>query len=205
MEVLELKPLKNKKITAYFFSKQSSADLNEINSDELKKFLKEKNVDFATIDFDVDMKDFNNNEFAKTLIKCNIPYYQVDIPEFVMGYLYEEIIEKEELVEELIQEYQSMEDKESYKGLSLKNWIDMLNLEIQEKENFLSLRLRPQWIVKKMLDLAKKIDKQVVTFIHFVKKDICEDICSQVIECLREMGVKVIDYNKIHTIKNIIL
>ncbi|MHA1724619.1 MAG: hypothetical protein ACTSXH_07225 [Promethearchaeota archaeon] len=205
MEVLELKPLKNKKITAYFFSKQSSADLNEINSDELKKFLKEKNVDFATIDFDVDMKDFNNNEFAKTLIKCNIPYYQVDIPEFVMGYLYEEIVEKEELVEELIQEYQSMEDKESYKGLSLKNWIDMLNLEIQEKENFLSLRLRPQWIVKKMLDLAKKIDKQIVIFIHFVKKDICEDICSQVIECLREMEVKVIDYNKIHTIKNIIL
>lgn len=205
MEVLELKPLKNKKIVAYFFSKQTSADLNEINTEELKRFLKEKKIDFVTVDFDVNMKDFNGNEFAKTLVNSKIPYYQVDIPEFAMGYLYEEIVEKEELIEDLIQEYQSMQDKESYKGQSLKNWIDMLNLEIQEKEIFLSLRLRPQWIVKKMLDLAKKVEGKAVSFIHFVQKDICEDICSQVIESLREMEVKVINYNKFHTVKNIIL
>ncbi len=205
MEVLELKPLENKKVIAYIFSKQDSKDLQEINVKELKKFLAERHIDFVTVDFDVNMKTFTNNEFAKTLINAKIPYYQVDIPEFAMGYLYEEIMEKEELAEELIYEYKSMKDKESYKGQSLKNWIDMLNLEIQEKEIFLSLRLRPQWIVKKMLSFAKKIDKEVVSFIHFVQKDICEDICSQVVESLREMEVKVINFNKVHTVKNIIL
>ena len=68
-----------------------------------------------------------------------------------MGFLYQEIIEKQEFQNELFEEYESMEDKDSYKGLSLKNWIDMLGEEIQEREIFLSLKLRPQWIVKKML------------------------------------------------------
>ena len=40
---------------------------------------------------------------------------------------------------------------------------------------------------------------------HFVQEDICEDICPQVVENLRELDVKVISYNKKHTIQKIIL
>ncbi|MFX1394470.1 MAG: hypothetical protein ACFFAH_12970 [Promethearchaeota archaeon] len=204
MEVLELKPVKNKIVTAYVFAREGSRAFQEMNISELTNFLEKKNIKFVTVDFEVNLKEFSNNQFAKTLNDLNIKYFQVDIPEFAMNYIYHEVLEKEKFITELIAEYQNLEDKESYKGQSLKNWIDMLNLEIQEKEIYLSLRLRPMWIVKKMLDIAKKYKEEEVSFAHFVQQDICEDICSQIVEQLRELNVKVIQYNKKHTIKNIV-
>lgn len=204
MEVLDLKLIKNKKITAYVFAREDSRAFQAMNIKELTNFLTKRKITFVTVDFEVNLKEFAKTQFAETLNKLNIPYYQVDIPEFAMGYIYSEIMEKEECLSELTSEYQSLEDKESYKGLSLKNWIENLNLEIQEKEIFLSLRLRPMWIVKKMLDIVRKCDKEEVSFSHFVQQDICEDICSQVVEQLRELNVKVIQYNKKHTIKNVV-
>ena len=205
MEVLELKPVKNKKIIVYMSSKESAKYFQNVDHPKLVEFLEKNSIDFVTVDFQVDMKEFSITPFAHTLNELNIPYFQVDIPDYAMGYLYQEIIEKQEFQNELFEEYESMEDKDSYKGLSLKNWIDMLGEEIQEREIFLSLKLRPQWIVKKMLDLALSFKKDVIVFVHFVQEDICEDICPQVVENLRELGVKVISYNKKHTIQKIIL
>lgn len=205
MEVLELKPLKNKKIVVYMSSKENAKYFQNVDHSKLVEFLKKNNIDFVTVDFQVDMKEFSITPVAHTLNELNIPYFQVDIPDYAMGYLYQEIIEKQEFQNELFEEYESMEDKDSYKGLSLKNWIDMLGEEIQEREIFLSLKLRPQWIVKKMLDLALSFKKDIVIFVHFVQEDICEDICPQIVDNLRELGVKVISYNKKHTIQKIIL
>jgi len=204
MEVLELKPIKNKNIIAYVFAREDSKAFQAMDIKELTNFLTKRNIKYITVDFEVNLKKFSKTQFAETLNKLTIPYYQVDIPEFAMGYIYNEVMEKEEFLSELTSEYQSLEDKESYKGISLKNWIENLNLEIQEKEIFLSLRLKPMWIVKKMLDIAKKYDKEEISFAHFDQQDICEDICSQVVEQLRELNVKVIQYNKKHTIKNVI-
>jgi len=204
MEVLEFKPIKNKKIVVYMSSKENVKYFQNTDNSKLIEFLKKKNIDFVTVDFQVDMKEFRTTPFAQTLNGLSIPYFQLDIPDYAMGYLYQEIIEKQQFQNELFEEYENMEDKESFKGLSLKNWIDMLGEEIQEKEIFLSLKLRPQWIVKKMLDLALSYKKDTVIFVHFVQEDICEEICPQVVENLRELNVKVISYNKKHTIQNII-
>jgi hypothetical protein len=203
MEVLELEPIKDKKITMFVSSKEDAKYFQNKDTTKLQEFLKKKGVNFVTVDFQVNMDQFSTTPFAQTLDKLEIPYYQVDIPEYAMGYLYQEIVEKQELLNELFEEYEMMEDKDSYKGQSLKNWIDMLGEEIQEREIFLSLKLRPQWIVKKMLDLAKKYEKDVVVFVHFVQEDICEDICPQVTQQLRELNVKVISYNKKHIIQQI--
>ena len=204
MEVLELKPVKNKKIVVYMSSKENAKYFQNVDHSKLVEFLKKNNIDFVTVDFQVDMKEFSITPVAHTLNELNIPYFQVDIPDYAMGYLYQEIIEKQEFQNELFEEYESMEDRDSYKGLSLKNWIDMLGEEIQEREIFLSLKLRPQWIVKKMLDIASSFKKDVIVFVHFVQEDICEDICPQIVENLRELAVKVISYNKKHTIQKII-
>ncbi|MFX1360118.1 MAG: hypothetical protein ACFE8T_07245 [Promethearchaeota archaeon] len=204
MEVLEFKPIRNKKIVVYMSSKENAKYFQNTDNSKLIEFLKKKNIDFVTVDFQVDIKEFRTTPFAQTLNQLDIPYFQLDIPDYAMGYLYQEIIEKQQFQNELFEEYENMEDKESFKGLSLKNWIDMLREEIQEKEIFLSLKLRPQWIVKKMLDLALSYKKDNVAFVHFVQEDICEDICPQVVENLRELNVKVISYNKKHTIQNII-
>ncbi|MFW9829845.1 MAG: hypothetical protein ACFFEY_19915 [Candidatus Thorarchaeota archaeon] len=204
MEVLEIKPIKNKKVIVYMFSKQNGKYFQNIDDSKLVEFLKTNKINFVTVDFQVDMKEFSNTSFALTLKDLNIPYFQVDIPNYAMGYLYQEIIEKQEFQNELFEEYDSMEDKGSYKGLSLKNWIDMLGEEIQEREINLSLKLRPQWIVKKMLDIASSFENDIITFVHFVQEDICEDICPQIVENLRELGVKVISYNKKHLIQKIL-
>jgi len=205
MDVLELKPIKNKKVIAYIFAKENSESLQYIDVELLTTFLKKEEIDFVIINFDIDMKEFSKTPFAVIFEKLGIKYVQGDIPEYAMGYLYEEIIEKEELFNSLVDEYQNLKDRDSYKGQSLKNWIDLINSEIQEKENFLSLRLRPMWIVKKMLDFVKSFKAEEVKFVYLVQKDICEDICSQVVDLLRDFNVKVIQYNKKHLIKNIIL
>ncbi|MFX1433567.1 MAG: hypothetical protein ACFFDL_16510, partial [Promethearchaeota archaeon] len=189
MEVLEFKPIRNKKIVVYMSSKENAKYFQNTDNSKLIEFLKKKNIDFVTVDFQVDIKEFRTTPFAQTLNQLDIPYFQLDIPDYAMGYLYQEIIEKQQFQNELFEEYENMEDKESFKGLSLKNWIDMLREEIQEKEIFLSLKLRPQWIVKKMLDLALSYKKDNVAFVHFVQEDICEDICPQVVENLRELNV----------------
>lgn len=204
MEVLDLKPIKNKKIIAYVFAKENSNDLQNRDPSLLTTFLKNEKINFVTLDFDLNINDFSKTPLASVLENLGIRYYQVDIPEYAMGYIYEEVIEKEEWLDSLIEEYKNLEDRDSYKGLSLKNWIDLLNMEIQEKENLLSFKIRPMWIVKKMLDIARRFQTDEVHFVHFVQTDICEDICSQVVELLREYNVKVIQYNKKHTIKNII-
>ena len=204
MEVLDLKSVKNKKIIAYMSSKENGRYFQNKDTSRLNDFLKKKDVNFVTVDFQVDMKEFKKTPFAQTLDKLGIPYIQVDIPDYAMGYLYEEVVKKQELQNELFEEYENMSDKESLKGQSLKNWIDMLSEEIQEKEIFLSLKLRPQWIVKKMLDFANNFENEVVSFVHFVQEDICEDICPQVVADLRDLGVKVISYTKKHTIQNMI-
>lgn len=205
MEVLDLKPIKNKKIIAYMFAKKNSNDLQNRDPSLLTTFLKNEKINFVTIDFDLNINEFRKTPLATVLENLGIKYEQVDIPEFAMGYIYEEVIEKEELLDSLTEEYKNLQDRDSYKGLSLKNWIDLLNMEIQEKENLLSFKIRPMWIVKKMLDLARNFQTDEVHFVHFVQTDICEDICSQVVELLRKNKVKVIQYNKKHTIKNIIL
>lgn len=204
MEVLDLKPVKNKKLIAYMSSKENGRYFQNKDTSRLTDFLKKEEVNFVTVDFQVNMKEFKKTPFAQTLDKLGIPYIQVDIPDYAMGYLYEEIVEKQELQNELFEEYDNMKDKETLKGQSLKNWIDMLSEEIQEKEIFLSLKLRPKWIVKKMLDFASSFENEVVSFVHFVQEDICEDICPQVVSDLRNLGVKVISYTKKHTIQNII-
>ena len=202
MEVLELKPVKNKKLVAYMFKKRKDDFPGDM--DAFRKFLTEKTIKFITFDFDFDMKEFSKTGFAKVLDEMGISYHQVDIPEYAMGYLYEEIMEKEELFKELVDEYQGMDDKDSYKGESLKNWIDMLRQEIEEKEIMLSLKIRPQWIVKKMLDIARSHKETEMAFMHFVQEDICEDICSEVAALLRDLNVRVVSYTKHHNVKQII-
>ncbi len=201
MEVLELKPIE-KRVCAYV-AKKNKDDFHEFDLVAIRDFIKKKKIDFITLDFNVDMKEFNNSELAKTLNEMNVKYFQVDIPEYAMGYIYQEIVEKTQLHNDLCDEYELMEDKDSLKGESLKNWIDMIRENIQEKEIYISLRLRPQWIVKKMLDIANKVTSEEVSFLHLVQADICEDICTQVTEYLRELEVKVVQYTKKHNIINI--
>lgn len=204
MEVLEIKPVRNKEIIVYLvkisdIKSKSNANVNLI------EFLSHKNVNFATIDLENEnLRSFNKSSLAKILEQYKIPYYTVDIPEYAMGYLMTEIIEKEEQVNELTEEFLSMRNKESIKGLNLKSWIDFLKEEIDEKKLFLQLKLRPEWIVKKILDIIRLKNDNEITFIHFAQ----DNIINETMNLLKDldMEVKVYDQKKedfaIHLIIN---
>lgn len=197
MDVLSLKPAKDKKIMSFVFKIKYPELMNAANP-EIDDFLSDesKKLNFATVYFGISTKEFSKTYLAKKLAEKEIPYFAVDIPEFAMGYLYQEIAEKEQELDDLCDAYDKLEDKDSLKSESMKNWIDLTRQEIQEKETFLSMKLRPQWIVKQMLDIAKNVENTEVAFVHFVQEDVCEEICSEVVEQLRSLEVKVVPLYK---------
>ena len=144
--------------------------------------------DFATIDIENEnLRNFNKSSLAKLLVEFEIPYYIVDIPEYAMGYLIEEIIEKEDHVNELIEEYLSIEHKDSLKCLNLKSWIDVLTDEIEEKRLILQLKLRPQWLAKKILDLIRSNKKKKITFVHFAQ----DKIFIETMNLLKDLNIEI--------------
>ena len=198
MEVLEIKPVKNKEISVYMINK-AKIKLRSIADKDLIDIFSGIDIDFATIDVENEnLRSFNKSSLAKLLEQFEIPYYTVDIPEYAMGYLIEEIVEKEDRVNELVEEYLSMNDKNSLKGLNLKSWIDVLTDEIEEKRLILQLKLRPQWLVKKILDIIRSDRRKKITFAHFAK----DNVFMETMKLLKELNIEIRIYEqeeKIHT------
>lgn len=192
MEVLEIKPVRNKEIKVYLVKLSDIKSKPNANVN-LNEFLSRINVNFATIDLENEnLRSFNKSSLAKRLEQYKIPYYIVDIPEYAMGYLMTEIIEREDNVNELTEEFLSMSDKESIKGLNLKSWIDFLKAEIDEKKLFLQLKLRPEWIVKKILDIIRPKKSNKITFVHFAQ----DNIFNETMNLLKDLDIEVKVYEQ---------
>lgn len=195
MEVLEIKPVKNKKVKI-FLLRNEIGRFNEEKYKNLRKILEKEKFRFAII-------DFNNKEIKKTyerpllefLNNCMIPYFSVEIPEYVKNYLDLGIFDKEILLNELEEEYEELclndEEMNSFKILSLKNWIEILKQEIELMKKNLKMFIHPQWIVKKVLDIVKKIENNVFSIIHFTHKEIYNELTN----LFEIYNIKVIKYD----------
>ena len=198
MEVLELKPIKNKKIVIYLIeTTKINSQLNDIEC--LKALIDKDNINFITVDINGEnFKTFKISNLSSVLSALNIEYYILDMPEYAYGYLYEEITRKEMQISELLQEYRNMNNKDSFKGLNLKSWIEFLKKEVVQDKNTLELKTRPQWIVKKILDTVRKYPNKKLSLIHFAY----ESTFSEIIEQLKELHIEAIiyDFNSIYNI-----
>jgi len=203
MEVLELKPIVNKNITMYLIDKiRINPKLNDI--DIIKELVNNNNVSFITVEINNEnFKEFKNSNLSIILNALNLEYHLLDIPEYAYGYLFEEINKKEEQIRELLTEYRNLDDKNSFKGLNLKSWIDVLKKEVNHDNNILETKTRPQWIVKKILDLARLHENEELSLIHFFHERTLSEITKQ----LRELHIEVIvyDLNNFHNIPYIII
>ncbi|MFX1345611.1 MAG: hypothetical protein ACFFBC_13220 [Promethearchaeota archaeon] len=192
MEVLEIKPVRNKEVIAYlvkFSNIKSKPDAN-VN---LIEFLSKRNIKFATINLENEnLRSLNKSSLAKILEKHKIPYYTVDIPEYAMGYLMAEILEKEDQVNDLTEEFLRMSNKNSIKGLNLKSWIEVLKDEIDDKKLILQLKLRPEWIVKKILDIIRPTKTNKITFVHFAQ----DNIFNETMTLLKDLDIEVKVYDQ---------
>lgn len=198
MEVLELKPINKKKILIYLTEKtRFNSQLNDL--DILKELIEINNINFITVDINgIDFKTFKNSSLSRVLNALDIEYYLIDMPEYAYGYLYAEITRKEERISELLQEYRNMDDIASFKGLNLKSWIHVLKKEVIQDKNILELKTRPQWIVKKILDIVRKFQNEKISLIHFGYEITLPEIKKQ----LKELQIEAIvyDFYSIHNI-----
>ncbi len=203
MEVLELKPIRNKTVVIYLIDKtRINSQLNDI--DILKALVDKNNINFITIDINNgNFKTFKNSNLSRVLNALNVEYYLLDMPMYAYGYLYEEITKKEEQINDLLEEYRIMDDKDSFRGLNLKSWIDVLKKEVFQEKNILEIKIRPQWIVKKTLDLIKKHKNEKVSLIHFTNENTLPEITKQ----LRNLHIEaiVINFNNIYNIPYLII
>ncbi len=171
MECLELKPVKNKKAVVYLI-KMTNKELDNKVIKDINNFIKDNQINFINIDSERNLRDFKKTKLVQSIESTRVECVPVDIPEFAKGFLFEEILEKEEQTNALRAEYDAMEDKDSFKGQNLKSWIEFEEKEIKEKKAFLTLKLRPQWIVKQALDSVEACESDDVNFMVFVRDDV---------------------------------
>jgi len=191
MEVLELKPINNKKIVIYLIEKtRFNSQLNDLEI--LKEIIEYNKINFIAVDIDgINFKTFKKSTLSSILNALDIEYYLLDMPEYAYGYLYAEITRKEEQISELLQEYRNMDDNDSFKGLNLKSWTDVLKKEVIQDKNILKLKTRPQWIVKKILDIVRKYQNEKISLIHFTHELSIPEIIKQ----LKELQIEAIVYD----------
>lgn len=191
MEVLELKPIRNKTVVIYLIEKVGiNSQFNDI--DILKSLVDKNHIDFITVDSNSEsFTTFKNSSLSMVLNALNKEFHLLDMPEYAYGYLYEEILKKKEQINDLLEEYRIMDDKDCFRGLNLKSWIDVLKNEVFQEKNILETKIRPQWIVKKILDLVKKHKNEKITLIHFVH----ERTLSEIINHLKDLHIEAIVFN----------
>jgi hypothetical protein len=206
MESLEIEPIKKKQITIYLVrNKKQSFDKSQMN--KLQEILKTEKFRFAVLDFnDKELKETYEEPLAKFLEKFWIPYFSVDIPDYVRDLLNVEIFEKEAQINELEKEYEKLlfkdEEENSFKIQSLHSWIELLQKEVESQKATLESTIRPEWIVKKVLDIAKMIRNDVFSIMHFTH----EEIYSELKNLFESYNIKVkkIDISKRNVNKIII-
>ena len=192
MEILGYKPIKNKKITVFLIKDEKNSSQIYNTNDSLIEFLKYLGINFVTIDLENEqLKIFNQTSISKLLDKSEIPFFPLDIPEHAKDYLFEEIIEKDKQINEFLDELLNIKDKDSIKAHYLKCWIDVLKEEINEKIKFIDLKVKPMWIVKKILDLIKIDKHEKITCLHITS----EKNLPELMKLLKEVNIEVIVYN----------
>jgi len=64
----------------------------------------------------------------------------------------------------------------------------VLKREVKEEKKFLDLKLRPEWIVKRILGLIKNSDKDEIKFAHFAQPE----VYNLMVGMFEELGMEVI-------------
>lgn len=188
MEVLEIKPIENKKITVFMIEHFNPDCLNRVDK-SLIRYLKEKDIDFATIDVKEEcLATLHESILVESFNHIKVPYHVVEIPEYAKAALEEKITKKGEKIQALVEEYQILTDKESFKAQNLESWIKVLKDEVKEDEEFLSLKLRPEWIVKRILGLINSTKGKEIKFAHFAQPE----VYNLMVDMFKELGMKVV-------------
>jgi methylene-tetrahydromethanopterin dehydrogenase len=194
METLKVKPLKDKKLVVLIVEKEynepfwlieptnkPSSELNALHKPSialtsfLEKLIKKVKPNFATEELGMrSLEEFNeNNDLSLVFKKNTIPFHPVDIDENAKSYIAQQLDEKKQLRDQIIQ---ALDDRHKKKGKSngssteeeyMIAYGQYLQSELEKQEKETNFSVRESWIVMKILDAAENINSnRELTCIH---------------------------------------
>jgi methylene-tetrahydromethanopterin dehydrogenase len=190
MKVLEIAPLKDKRLTVLLIEKEYNEPFWIVEppsthnktlrslfrpSIGFHKFLenltKEVKQDFVTEELGMRSENefYEGNILAQMFRKINIPFYPIDIDGNAKTYLATNLDKKRELrdgVLKALARFSKQEGEESLERDYLVAYGQSLQLELEEQYNEVAFPIREQWIVMGILEHAKEVNKSEVTCIH---------------------------------------
>jgi methylene-tetrahydromethanopterin dehydrogenase len=185
MQVLELKPLKNKKLKIILVESEFPVDWSVQKSnkengiidnlyfvsreymDFIKELIKQYNPDFAVEDKGLRESEAlveDEDEFASIFKREGILYNMVGIPEYALNHISSPLLNKKELLKKFsdeIDKYKEMgrvhHNDIRFQQLSV--WRQYLKDECKLEEEEMRFKVRESWMMMGVLEIAKKIDK----------------------------------------------
>ncbi len=216
MKVLEITPLKDKKLNVLIVEKEYNEPfwLVEPNSTMppqklrfifkpsiafctfIERMIKKIKPDFATEELGMRSSNefYKNNVLAKIFERNKVPFFPVDIDEHARIYLETSLDEKRQLRDEMLEALEKLSKQEveseesSIKRDYLVAYAQSLQLEFEEDLNEICFPVRERWIVMGILDRAREVSgKEEVTCLHICSPEHVEGVKN----LLESLGVMV--------------
>jgi len=222
LKVLEIKPLKDKKLNVLIVEKEYNEPfwLGEPDSTApsqkarsvlrpsiafckfMERLIKIIKPDFITEELGMrSLKEFyEDNALAKISQKNKIPFSPVDMDERARAYLEANLDEKRRLRDSMLEALEEIskqaEDKESsIKKDYLVAYVQFLQEEFEEELNEVCFPVRESWIVMEILDKAREVSgKEEVTCLHICSPEHVEGV-KNLLESL-DVRVEVVKISK---------
>lgn len=157
METLEFEPLESKKLTVIFSKKVKS--LSEDDIEILRDLIVEYKPDFAAEELgNRSIDDFyKNDQYSSILQDAGVLVYPVDISEYAKTSISIMVDEKRRLADMV--DASCIDDADSE---YVKAYADALRSEYEELREKEEISIRNDWMVKGILDCAKKVSKKEI-------------------------------------------
>ncbi|TFG22480.1 MAG: hypothetical protein EU529_10345 [Promethearchaeota archaeon] len=196
MQVLELKPLKNKKLKLIIVESEfpidwslEASENNEILGNLffiskeylnfLENLIKKYKPDFAIEDKGLrigEEKMSDDDIFLRLFRSSGIPYELVDIPDYALNYITSPIYNKKALLKKFSEEIEEYKKRGQihYNDThfqQLAQWHLYLMDDVKEQEDEIRYKIRESWMMMGILELAKKQNKKELTALFICDKN----------------------------------
>ncbi len=191
MKTLEVKPLKDRKLTVLIVEKEYNEPFWIIEPPQgasqpfqylsktsiifhkfLENLIKKVNPDFGTEELGMRSKEqfIDDNILAQVFKMAKVPFFPVDIDENAKSYIASNFDKKIELRNSILKNLANLskqKDKNPVEEEYLIAYGQCLQLELEEHEKEASFATRESWIVMGIMDHASEVaEKEEITCIH---------------------------------------
>jgi len=144
-------------------------------------------VRIATIDLgSISLKEFNQTSFAKVLNKHRISYFTIELPHYEKEHILSQLFEIQNKFNELVDNYDSLKDRNTPSAQQLSYLIDSYSHEILQLKHYINKKIRTDAITTRILQIIKNLDSKEVTVIHVGE----ENTFAEIVKQAKEQNIK---------------